>query len=157
MQIKEKGNRVQLIRTEYIPEKKRTVGRIIATFDRYETTFPVDICRQVEEKGFQQISDEERQQVEQWIVDNKEKRSVDSLSLGLSLAASNINRATQALAVDELADRVTPEQAQAIFSAVDALKKALRKRGYRPAPKPAKQSKPKPADNAQADLLAGAE
>lgn len=154
MQIKEKGNRVQLIRTEYLPEKKRTVGRIVATFDRYTSTFPDEICRQVKEKGFQQITDEERQQINKWIVDNKEKRDVDSLKHSLSYVASSIGRAAEALAVDDLADRVTTEQAQAIFSAIDTLKKGLRKRGHRPAPK---QSKPKPADCAQVDLLADAE
>lgn len=50
MQFREKGRKLQCIRSEYLPERKRTVGRIVASQDKYLKTVSEEVCRQLKKE-----------------------------------------------------------------------------------------------------------
>lgn len=123
MQIREQGRQLQCIRTEYIPEKKRTVGRVVAKQERYLST--------VTDEVRQQLTPEEVDELETYLSKRKEKQSVDSLKSSLSHVEYSICRATEALSVDIVAEGLSDDGAAKIYAAVDDLMKALRKRGHK--------------------------
>lgn len=144
MQIREQGRQLQCIRTEYIPEKKRTVGRVVAKQERYLSTITDEVR--------QQLTSEEVDELESYLSKRQEKQSVDNLKSSLSHVEYSIRRATEALSVDVVAEGLSDDGAAKIYAAVDGLVKALRKRGHtRPT-----RAKAKPADTQTVPLaLAG--
>lgn len=137
MQIREKGKQILCIRTEYVSEKKRTIGRTVATQDKYLST----VCDEVR----QRLTKCEVDQLEKWLSDRTEKQNVGSLKTGLSYVAYSICRATEALSVDGLAAELSTEKANNIWLAMEELQKALKKAGFR---RPGKPLPPKPAGTA---------
>ena len=130
MQIREKGKKVVCIRTEYVPEKKRTFGRTVASQPSYMST--------VSEEVRQQLSKEEVDSLEKWLSDRAESRAVDSLDIRLSFVASYMASAADALEVDSLREGLSKEQADAIWQAHERLSKALRRHGFKKPKAPAK-------------------
>jgi uncharacterized protein YwgA len=84
MQIREKGNKVLLIRTEYIPEKKRTVGKTIASQKRSLST--------VSEEVASVLTAEEVEQLELWLSERTKSKSVESANNSLYCATYSIKR-----------------------------------------------------------------
>lgn len=132
MQFREKGRKLQCIRSEYIPERKRTVGRIVASQDKYLTTVSEEVCRQLEK--------EEVDSLKKYLSSREEKRTVDKLGFRLSYLDSMLNEAVQALEVDSLRDGLSNEQAERIWAAHERLSKALRRHGFK---KPKAAPRPK--------------
>lgn len=134
MQIREKGRKVLCIRTEYVPEKKRTYGRTVASQESYLSTVSEEVRRL--------LSDEEVDELEKWLSDREERRSVESLKLSLSHVRHTVSRAADALSVDELKESLSSEQADEIWLALDKMSKAMRKAGFKkPKPEPKKPTR----------------
>lgn len=139
MQFREKGKKVLCIRSEYVPEKKRTIGVTVASQEKYMTTVSEEVCRQLEK--------EEVDQLKKWLSDREEKETVDRLSGSLSIARPVMSKAADALAVDSLRDGLSEEQASEIWEAHEKLSKALKKAGFKKPVKPKGQTAKKPVDN----------
>lgn len=140
MQIRESGKKVICIKTEYVPEKKRTYGRTVASQNRYLSTVTNEVR--------QQLSGEEVDELQKWLDDRAEKEKVDRLNLSLSTIGYNINKAAEALETE--AGELDEKQAAYAWDAIARLQKALKKAGH---PRPRKQTKKKPADDNQESLL----
>lgn len=136
MQIREKGKKLLFIRTEYKPELKRTVG---VTFASQEIGLST-----IDDEVRHQLTKEEVDQLEKWLSNRAENRSVDSLKNALSIVDFTVCRATKALSVESLASGLSAEDADKIWSSLADLQKALKKAGF---PKP----KPVPKEAAQDD------
>lgn len=130
MQIREHGKQLLMIRTNYVPEKKRTVPVTVAKQDKWLST--------ISDKVRQQLEPEEVEQLENWLSNRTEKQSVDMLNTSLSAVDSIVRRAAESLSVDSISSGLSPEKADAIYAAIETLSKALRKAGHK---KPAKQTK----------------
>jgi hypothetical protein len=123
MQIREKGKQILCIRTEYVSEKRRTIGRTVATQDKYAST----VCDEVR----QRLTNREVDQLEIWLSERKNRQSVASLKSGLSFVAYAVCRAAEALSVDGLAEELSPEKADKIWQSMEELQKALKKAGFK--------------------------
>lgn len=123
MQIREQGRKIQLIRTYYISEKKRTQGKVFGSFDRKLSEIPCDI--------YEKLTSEEVEQLEYYLSERERRQDIESLKDCLLHADENIGLAAKALSVDELAASLTLEKAESIFSAIDELKKELKRAGYK--------------------------
>ena len=120
MQIKEKGRRLYLIRTEYRPEKKRTYGKTIGKMDSEQEAIPNELIST--------LTNEECQQLKKYLVDNKNIKNVDRENITLTTIDISIQRAASAL---ERGVPIHESQGQKIYKAVDRLKKAMRKAGHK--------------------------
>ena len=148
MQIKERGKKVVCIKTEYVPEKKRTYGRQVASQDSHLTTVSEEVCRQLDKKDVDEL--------QKWLDDRAKKEEVDNIRRRLSIAA--VVTAGAAYALDEgLGEDLDAEQAAAIWAGIAKLQRALKKAGH---PRP-RQSKRQPAkqavDTQQADIFQSGE
>ena len=132
MQIREKGRKVLCIRTEYVPEKKRTFGRTVASQPSYMST--------VSEKVRQQISKEEVDELKEWLSRREEKRDADRLKTALSTVALWMGEAADALDVDSMREGLSTEKADDIWQTHERLSKALRRHGFK---KPKALAKPR--------------
>lgn len=141
MQIREKGRKVLCIRTEYIPEKKRTIGKTVASQDIGLSTVSGEVCRQLEK--------EEVDQLKQWLSEREEREAVDRLKRSLSILPGVMTRSAAAL---DASAELDPDQVDDIIEGLDALKKSLRKRGIKITRQTKKESAPKASDNAELDL-----
>lgn len=140
MQIREKGRKVLCIRTEYVPEKKRTYGRTVASQEKYLSTVTNEVR--------QQLTNEEVDQLEEWLKDRASRQAADRQASSLSLIAGWMDQAAAALDNDSLVSGLSDEQADEIWHAHERLSKALRRGGYRKpksAPKPARRTDDQPA------------
>lgn len=135
MQIREKGKKLLCIRTQYVPEKKRTVGVTVASQDRYMSTVSEEVCRQ--------LTKEEVEQLEKWLSERSEKKAVDRLDFSLSFVAKYMDEAAKALDVDGLKIGLSDEKAAEIWQAHEQLSKALKRAGFK---KPTKQTKKQSVD-----------
>lgn len=143
MQFREKGKKLLCIRSEYVPEKKRTVGVTVASQDKYLSTVSEEVCRQLEK--------EEVDQLKEWLSKRTEKWSVDRLSSQLSIIHVQMAKAAEALDDDRLENSLSNERAAEIWEAHEKLSKALKKAGFKKPAKPKKQTV-KESDDRQGGL-----
>lgn len=122
MQIREQGNKIQLIRTHYFPEKKRTEGKVFATFDKSLCVIPEDIRLKIDKN--------ETDKLEKYLLERKEKEILEDLRFNLLNISTAISKAKKALAMTELINELSIDQANLIYSETTALIKALRKAGF---------------------------
>jgi hypothetical protein len=132
MQIREKGKKLLFIRTEYKPELKRTIGVTVGSQDIGLSTVSDDARRL--------LTETEVDQLEKWLSERTEKRSVDNASTSLSIAHYSVRRIADSLTVDGAKDSLTTENADLLWVALADLQKALKKAGF-PKPKPAQVEK----------------
>lgn len=140
MMFREKGQKVVCLRSEYVPDKKRTRAVQVASFDRWLSTAPNEVC--------QLLTPEEVDELKEWLSNRAEKQSVDILRSGLSSIRYSVCRATEALAVDEIAATMTAAQGADLFEAITELRKALKRAGFQPRKQTKKQAVDAP-DNQQ--------
>ena len=141
MQIKERGKKVVCIKTEYVPEKKRTYGRQVASQYRYLST--------VSDDARQQLTDEEVEELQEWLDKREQKAAKSRLRVSLSLAVDYTAEAAEAL--EEGVAELTEEKANKLWEDMARLQKALKKAGH-PRPRqqprqPAKQAVDERQDN----------
>lgn len=143
MQIREKGRKILCIRTEYVPEKKRTYGRTIASQESSLST--------VSDEVRQQLTNDEVDHLEKWLLERAESKRIDSLLYHLRMITYDIDAVVEALEVDSLRDRLSKEQADKIWLAHERLSKSLRRHKF-PKPKTPKKPRPKPENDDQPGL-----
>lgn len=144
MQIKERGKKVVCIKTEYVPEKKRTYGRQVASQESWMSTVSDDVRRQ--------LNKEDVDELQKWLDDRAKKEEVDSLRSCLSIAASVTAGAADALDAG-LGDDLDDEKAEAIWENLARLQKALKKAGHPRPRQPKRQPAKQAVDNQQADIF----
>lgn len=140
MQIKERGKKVVCIKTEYVPEKKRTYGRQVASQDYRLTTVSEEVRRQ--------LNKEDVDELQKWLDDRAKQDEVDTLKFKLSTIGYSMNKAAEALETE--AGELDEKQAADAWEAISRLQKALKKAGHS---RPRKQTKKPTADNRQSKLL----
>jgi len=132
MQIREQGKKIQLIRTHYLPEKKRTVGRVFATFDKSLDLIPGTIRPK--------ITQEETDKLEKYLFDRKEKEILEDLKFNLLNISYAMSKAKKALSKKNILSALTLDGANLIYNEMTALTKALRQAGFK---KPAQKANKK--------------
>ena len=122
MQIKVRGHKLALIRSEYVPEKKRTVGRFVASFDKWASKIPEDVRAK--------LTDAEAQEVDAEICRRRAERDADIAKMELL----NLPRTLNAVA-DQIEDgegnEPSDDHVQDIYAGIDRLQKVLRSRGFK--------------------------
>ena len=126
MQIRVQGRRVQLIRTHYIKAKKRTEGKVFASFDRYIT----DMSR-VDNSIIQQLEKEEVDKLKLWLSERENKHNVDSAKNYLLNVDYSIRQAIESLSVEEALNDLSTDKADKIYNEMALLAKSLRKAGFK--------------------------
>jgi len=139
MQIRVKGKKVLFIRSEYITEKKRTIGRTVASQPLGSSTVDSD-PRDV-------LTAEEIKQYEDWFAKRKEDGAIENGRTYVRQAPRAIKRIADALAIDPVSRFTDPAQADKIYAEIAALKKALKKAGFTQT----KQTKKGPVDSNASD------
>lgn len=134
MMIRERGGKIQLVRTEYVPVAKDDAGQqipgtgrgkqvIVGTFDRYRSA--VD---SVDSTLIEKLTADERQELEAWFDAKRQEERQRSLSMAPRSAVRSLK---------ELADNfedapVSDEQIEEIKAAMSELlaaRRAARKKG----------------------------
>jgi hypothetical protein len=117
MMIRERGKRVQLIRTVYSPSKKRGLQETVGTFDRH--------CPRVKDIDsilLDKLTAEELDQLADWIKKRDEEATASALAWAAKLALAKI----QALAAAYDPRWVSDEEIACITKALSDLKAARR-------------------------------
>lgn len=123
MQVRARGNRYQLIRTEYIPEKKRTVGRVVDSLDGYMPT----LTDKVREK----LSAEELEQVEEKLVDIRHQQIEQEADQTLAKLDELVSLASLALSGNKTPTCLSKDKARLVYESIDELERRLRKHGFK--------------------------
>lgn len=122
MHFREQGRSLQLIRTTYDPSKRRGVQAVVAKLPLYCYTIPADVRPLLTEEETQQLTD--------YLAAVEAGRKQQNQAYQLQKLADDIAAATEALKSGK-----APSNAEALWSAMAELGKALRKAGH---PKPVK-------------------
>jgi hypothetical protein len=117
MMIRERGKRVQLIRTVYSAEKKRGIQETIGTFDRYCPT-----VKDIDSILLDKLTAEELEQLAGWIKKRDEETTANALAWAAKLALAKL----QALASAYDPRWVSDEEIASITKALSDLKAARR-------------------------------
>ena len=126
MRIKEKGQRLQLLRTEYVPELKRGRDVMIGSLSKYDASVPEDV-KSLLDAG-------ELQKLEAYLTERREASTVMMQGFALDTLPSKLRDAMEGLkSVDKVA-AMKPERIAEIWAALDDMRAALRKAGL-PRPK----------------------
>lgn len=144
VQIKQSigGRTIQVYRSVYVPEKKRSKQLLLLTFPAYCDQIPENVLKKV--KPDRKLTDNELKEVQAWL----DKRKTDREESGLKYSVSDLPRAIN-LATEGLTKYgITNEQAQIVYNSIDRITKAIRKIGFtRPKSEPVK---PEPAQKKKA-------
>jgi len=112
MTIRERGGKIQLIRNQYSPEKKRGVQVVLGTFDRYLST-----AKEIDSMLLDQLTADERAQLDQWFAD----KAARSQALTIKYAPQQVIEKLDMLAEHYDPATVTDEQIEQIRGSVSAL------------------------------------
>ena len=123
MQIRERGGKVELLRSVYSKEDKRCTMKLIGSADKYSRTFPAVLL--------EKLSDDERAEASTWLKTRIEAESVANQKYAVRGAAGRLKDLAIAIPVVGL----DAAQAAAIQEAWKLVQKAIRK-AVKPAPKP---------------------
>jgi hypothetical protein len=131
MQIKQRGMKVVCIRTEYIPEKKRTVGKQVASQDSHHKKVTPEV-----EKS---LLKEDAQELQNWLDARSESDEKRTKMRVLSQIKTSLERSTEALSEGfRLKDLDFDCEPEDIFEALDNFRKAFKRAGYKRSQKPSK-------------------
>lgn len=122
MMFREKGKKILCMRSEYVPDIKRTKAVTVASLDRWQSTVPDEVRQHLTEGEVASLQD--------WLSKRTDKKTYDRRKYDLSTVARDVRYATEALAIDDLRQQMTADRAAEIYAAMDGLKKALRKAGF---------------------------
>jgi hypothetical protein len=127
MQIREKGNRIIFIRTKYDPDVKRGVSKQIGSMDIHRRSIPDDI------KPL--LDDDEMGQLEQYLTDKKASEAAWTKACRIAQAESSLKGLVAAIDDPKSAMDLTEARAQAIWTQISELQKALKRAGHKRKPK----------------------
>jgi len=120
MQIRIWKKKVQLLRSSYAPEKKRSTQKIIATFDADRDSVPHDVL--------ELLKPHEKTQLHDWMTDRKHREWLDRMSHTLKHLPQTLQIASEAIESNERG--INRGRANDIYGAIDAFTKKLRKIGF---------------------------
>ena len=145
MQFKPVGNRIQLVAYRgYDQEKRRAIVKVLGSMDAYTLELPKDLL--------DILSEDEKAEVESFIADTKAKNKKQSDTFSVQYIASNLDRVAD-LVLDGVEDYGLSEQwGGEVWSALEKMQKALKKKGYT---RPKREAKPKKTEDTQAELKLG--
>ena len=125
MQFREQARKLQLIRSTYDPAAKRSHQKVVVSLPRWTREMPSD-------EVLRDLTAEERQELADYLA----ARKAESLSVDNRLAVKHMpNELAKFVRAIEAGEPVTADAAEAIWSGMAAVAKALRKAGH---PKPRK-------------------
>jgi len=126
MMFRVKGKRIQCLRSEYLPEKKRTQAKLICSLFKWEDAVPEEV-RQL-------LTKEEVDSLREYMSSRSHKMAVERAELKLLLAAESLDGISSALQCDALdhAELLSPEAGAELFAKIAELRKQLKRAGYRP-------------------------
>ncbi len=148
MQFREQGKKIQFIRSTYDSATKRSHQKVVGALDRYADKLP--------SVGLEDLTDAERLELGAWF-DARQSVKIERMNQHRVMSAA-VSLVQLGESIKVMGEAMTYAEANATWSALNDVAKALRKVGH-PKPKP----KPKPKRerlapvSGQADLLAGAE
>ena len=141
MQIREKGQKILCIKTEYKPDLKRTIGITVASQGIGLSTVSEEVRRV--------LSKEDVEQLEKWLSDRTKNQSVDKAKESLSSSCDEVRRIAKSLTVDGAKSELSTEKADSLWHAIADLQKALKKAGFS---KPKAEAKPAAQDDKTGQL-----
>ncbi len=122
MQFREKGHRVQCVRSEYRAERKRSIGRVVAS----QHSDHDEVMTQVQSV----LSNEEAQEFEAWLDKRRKERDAKSAKCSFTLGPTAIDRITKSLGHSAVKSTLDVIHVAQLYSSIDRLTKALRREGY---------------------------
>lgn len=132
MHVRQQGSNLVLIRTTYDAERKRGVQSTIARIPAH--TRPDGVPSEVRS----QLTVEESCQLDDYLNARATGERLESQKMSLTTVATFMSQATEALAAG-----VMPKNPDAVWQAMAALQKALKRAGY---PKPTRAAEAKNGD-----------
>jgi len=120
MQFRAQGRRIRILEYQgYDRSRRRSIVRLIGTLDRYHPRITSDLA--------ERLTAEQRAEVEAWI----QQRTEDETRRRLEREAAYLDRSIREAveAIDREAHDPSPEWAATVYSAIDELTRALRRRG----------------------------
>lgn len=142
MQIRERGNRWQLLESFYDKEKKRSGQKQIASQEQFHN----DVTPEVKEK----LTEDQVAEFKAFLDDVEAKKLAERRRLKLAVTGFYMSQTAHLLNEGYRFEDVEKDPDD-IYAAMDELKKALRKAGYKRPVKAPKTQKGK--DDRQADLI----
>ena len=143
MQIREQGQKVQLIRSPYDSNKKRCVQKVFITFKR-SYMYTANVNKYLSDDQIKELSADEIETLSDWLTSRADKSSADDRRYAIESSDKNIIKSADAI----LSDGANAEKAAAIYASMDVMAKALKKAGH---PKP-KSDKKRVVDTRQLDI-----
>lgn len=121
MQIKEVGNKLQLLRSEYVPGD-RTRAKMIGSLPKDSESVPADIRELLTTEEIVELMMElnKRTSLRQY---------EEASSLLTGGFANTVQQAIQGLKWERLVKSLNPDQVEAIWSSLDEMRTAMRKAG----------------------------
>jgi len=86
MTIRERGGKVQLIRNQYSPQKKRGVQVVLGSFDRY-----LSAVEKADSRLLEKLTADERKQLDDWFDQKKRQALVSNLIFAPGDICKNLN------------------------------------------------------------------
>ncbi len=121
MQIRVRGRRLEFLRSEYLPGKKRSTQKLLGSMDAYG--YATVIPQALREK----MTEEEIAQVEAYFQKEREDREARSVRYALTSAGASLREMARAIEEQEV---IAPEKAAEVYAGLDQVAKALRKKGF---------------------------
>src|SRR6056297_2949987 len=118
MQIRERGGKIEFLRSEYVPMKKRSTQRLIGSQSRYGAECLVEDLRD-------KLTEEEIAQAEVWFKEKVNKTKEWSRAHNIRYAHQKLEEL--AAAIKEQPELVTLEVAAKTYKGIDLVATALRK------------------------------
>ena len=144
MQIRQKGKRILLIRTEYVPEKKRTYGRTVASIN-----YALSNVEQLDEETRAKLDPKEEDQLQAWFDDRQTKNQRSMLKFSLETLPTTLKECREALSFEGADPGMTADWVKSVYEELPKLRRKLKDKGYHPS----KQTDKKPVDNRTKDMF----
>lgn len=129
MQFKKVGNRIQVLAYRgYDNEKKRAIVKMLGSLD--------DSTLQLSEGLVDSMTEDEKSELQSYIEKERQDRKISIEKSAINICGSALERAADAIA--KYNDAIDQNDAEQIYLAMDKMKKALRKAGFKRPEKPKK-------------------
>jgi len=125
MMIREQAKKIQLLRTHYVPEKKRTVSRMFASI-----SISTDNIKDVDKEVLALLDSTEKEKLTKWFDNRRVSRALKDGERTLTAISDFMDKASAALSEDFNAALLGEKKARDIYISLSELGKALRKAGY---------------------------
>jgi len=118
MTIRERGGKVQLIRNQYSPEKKRGVQVVLGSFDRY-----LSAVEEVDSILTEKLTADERKQLGDWFDQRKRQALVSNLIFAPGDICKNLNLLAEHYSPGHPSDQQIDEMKEALSGLLEARRK----------------------------------